>query len=134
MTTANTIVWTNKYLDQVLLWLYEHQDHTGGEGIIVSIIVQLLRSSTASDLLCVPYIQEALVCMVERSHAGPALTEMNYVMFELAWGGSRYAVAYLRTLDTAYATLCEPPFTVLDSTMWYYTRHAVLHGTNVNIT
>lgn len=120
--------WANKYLDQVLLWLYERHEQTGGDGIIVSIIIQLLRSSAACDLLYIPGIREALVYMIERADAGPALTAMNYGMFELACRGSSYAAAYLQALDVAYTTLYEPPFSVLDNTMWYYTHHMAVGG------
>jgi hypothetical protein len=117
-------------IDTLCLWLCTEESKDTAEGVrtIASIIVQLLQSTMMPLLLADVNVCRALSIMMETNNVHLGLDAINNRLVSVK---DEIVLRYMDVLWSTHGQLIDPPFTYLDSMVWYYQPWPVSHFNNL---
>jgi hypothetical protein len=113
------------------LWLCTESEKIGGHACSAEILIQILQSTMLPKLLNDPEVISAFSKMMDSKNIHIGLDAVNQFMMTST---DEIAIKYVDVLRLEHGRLIDPPFTSIDSHLWYYRQWPVSHFNNLLLT
>ena len=115
--------WANKHMEDVCLYIISKHDTCTDHVLqnMYGMVIYLLNSQAGPELLNEPFVREILLYMMETDDLEIVLFTFHWVLSSIVHVDN-VAHAYITNLKRCYKELQNPPFGLLDPTLFYYTH------------